>query len=50
MMVEVMCGILGGGPFGLGIRHWSDEEATEEANLVMDDSETCKGLLKHLVK
>ena len=35
MMVEVMCGILGGGPFGLGIRHWSDEEATGEANLVI---------------
>ena len=34
MMVEVMCGVLGGGPFGLSIRDWSDEESDGNADVV----------------
>lgn len=35
MMVEVMCGIMGGGPYAHHIRKWTGD--TSVANLVMQD-------------
>ena len=34
MMVEILGGILGGGPFGKQIRYWKNQDPSKRANLV----------------